>query len=120
MINSIQCIIRMALSINPPCFTSKSYERYPLDLLAWCEVTDISIFKHGIVIALSLQEDDENQIREKVFIQISLDDLKKGDGPDKLIKFLDTHLKKKEWKDRVYQSILLYMILNIRRMRNLT
>ena len=55
----------MAMIINPPCFTSKSYEPYKLELLAWCEVTDMSRFKQGIVIALSLPEDDENQIREK-------------------------------------------------------
>ena len=81
----------------------------------------ISRFKQGIVIALSLPENDENQIREKVFTQISLYDLKREDGLDKLIKFLDTHLKKdeitdsiemfeefddfKELKDIVYQSI---------------
>ena len=63
---------------QPPCLTSKSYERYKLELLAWREVTDISRFKQGIIIALSLPEDDKNQIKEKVFTQISLDDLKKG------------------------------------------
>ena len=53
MINSDQSIIRMAMRINPPCFTSKSYELYKLELLAWCEVTEISRFKQGIVIAMS-------------------------------------------------------------------
>ena len=72
VINSIQSIIRMAMSINPPRFTSKSYERYNLELLAWCEVTNISRFKQGIVIALSLPENDENQIREKVFLPKSV------------------------------------------------
>ena len=100
-INSDQSISRMAMRINPPCLTSKSYERYKLELLAWREVTDISRFKQGIVIALSLPEDDKNQIKEKVFTQISLDDLKKEDGLDKLIKFLDTHLKKDELTDSI-------------------
>ena len=35
-----------------------------------------------MAIALSLPEDDKTQIREKVFEQISLDDLKKEDGLD--------------------------------------
>ena len=91
----------MAMRINPPCLTSKSYERYKLELLAWREVTDISRFKQGIVIALSLPEDDKNHIKEKVFTQINLDDLKKEDGLDKLIKFLDTHLKKDELTDSI-------------------
>ena len=34
------------------------------------------------------------QIREKVNEQISLDDLKKEDGLDTLITFVDNHLKK--------------------------
>ena len=91
----------MAMKINPPCLTLKSYEHYKLDLLAWREVTDISRFKQGTIIALSLPEDDKNQIREKVFTQISLDDLKKEDGFDILIKFLDTHLKKDELTDSI-------------------
>ena len=47
-----------------------------------------------MTIALSLPENDKTQIREKVFEQISLDDLKKEDGLDTLILFLDSHLKK--------------------------
>ena len=101
MINSDQRIIRMAMKINTPCLTLKFYEHYKLDLLAWREVTDISRFKQGTIIALSLPEDDKNQIREKVFTQISLDDLKKEDGFDILIKFLDTHLKKDELTDSI-------------------
>ena len=89
------------MRINPPYLTSKSYQRYKLELLAWREVTDISRFKLGIVIALSLPEDYKNQIKEKVFTQISLDGLKKEDVLDKLIKFLDTHLKKDELTDSI-------------------
>ena len=64
-------------------------------------MTDISRFKQSIVIALSLPEDDKNQIREKVFTQISLDDLKKEDGLDKLIEFLDIHLEKDKLTDSI-------------------
>ena len=56
----------MAMKINPPCVTLKSYEHFKLELLAWREVTNISRFKQGIIIALSLPEDDRNKIREKV------------------------------------------------------
>ena len=87
--------------IQPPGLAFKSYDRYKLELLAWREVTEISKAKQGIVIALSLPEDDSNQIREKVFNQISLDDLKKEDGLDILIKFMDAHLKKDELTDSV-------------------
>ena len=52
-----------------------------------------------VAIALSLPEDDKTQIREKVFEQISLDDLKKEDGPDTLITFSDSHIKKGDLAD---------------------
>ena len=57
---------------------------------------------------MSLQEDDENQIKENVFTQISLDDLEKEIGLDKLIKFLDTHLKKRMGGQSVSEYIALF------------
>ena len=47
-----------------------------LELLAWKEITDLRPDKQGIAIALSLPEDDESKIRENVFNQIPLEDLK--------------------------------------------
>lgn len=58
------------------------------------EVTDLRKEKQDIVITLSLPKGDISQIREKIFDQISLDDLKKEDGLDALINFLDRHLKR--------------------------
>ena len=89
----------MTLKIKPPSLTAKPYELYILELLAWREVTEISQEKQGIVIALSLPENDRYRIREKVFSEIKLDNLKRKDGLDILIKFLDKHLKKDELTD---------------------
>ena len=69
-----------------------------MKLQAWCEVTEISKEKQGIVIALSLPENDKDRIREKVF---SLVNLGKKHELDTLIKFLDSHLKKNELTDSV-------------------
>ena len=69
----------MTLKIKPPSLTAKSYELYILELLAWREVTEISQEKQGIVIALSLPENDKHRIREKVFSEIKLDSLKRKD-----------------------------------------
>ena len=57
--------------------SSKSYEFYKLELLAWRKVTDICKPKQGIVIVLCIPEND---IFEKIFIQVNLDDLKMDDG----------------------------------------
>ena len=45
--------------------------------------------KQGVAIALSLLEEDRNKIQEKVFNQIGLDQLKRDDGLDVLIQFLE-------------------------------
>ena len=45
--------------------------------------------KQGIAIALSLPEEDESKIKEKVFDQIPLDDLKSDDGFTVVLHFLD-------------------------------
>ena len=67
----------MTTKINTPSFNStKSYERFKQELLAWREITELSKRKQGIAVALSLPEDDENKIKDKVFDQIALDELK--------------------------------------------
>ena len=95
----IACIIlAMAMRISPPEFSkSKSYERYKQELTAWREVTDLKKEKQGIAIALSLPENDN--IREKVFDELDIDDLKKNDGLDTLMLFLDAQLGKDDLVD---------------------
>ncbi|KAK6178608.1 hypothetical protein SNE40_013359 [Patella caerulea] len=66
----------MSTKINPPCLKSKEYELYKQELLAWKEVTELAKSKQGVAIALTLPEDDS--IRQKVFDQIPLTELKIG------------------------------------------
>ena len=89
----------MATRIDPPTLGTEPYEMYRQELLAWREVTDLKREKQGFVIALSLPKNDKSQISQKVFDQISIDDLKKEDGLDTLIAFLDKHLKKDDLVD---------------------
>ena len=89
----------MSMKINPPSFQKKSYERYKQELHAWRIVTEIDKKKQGIAIALSLPEDDSSGIREKVFDEMKLDDLKTDDGFEKLITFLDGKLGKDDLTD---------------------
>ena len=90
----------MATKINPPIFSkSKSYELNKQELLAWSEITDLDKKKRGVAIALTLPKDDESKIREKVFDQIKLDDLKKDTGFNTLLEFLDKHLAKDDLAD---------------------
>ena len=55
--------IKMTLKNKPPSLTAKLYELYILELLAWREVTEISQEKQGIVIALSLPENDKHSVQ---------------------------------------------------------
>ena len=89
----------MSVKINPPDFKEKNYERYKTELHAWREVTSLDKKKQGIAIALTLPEDDPSGIRETVFDEIDLDSLKKDDGFETLIKFLDSKLGKDDLAD---------------------
>lgn len=76
----------MATKINPPKYSqSKSYELYKQELLAWKEITELEKKKRGVAIALTLPEDDDSKIREKVFYHIKLEDLKKETGLETLV-----------------------------------
>lgn len=89
----------MAAKVKPPDFGDKSYERYKIELLAWREITELDKKKQGIAIALSLPENDKNNIREQIFDRLSIDTLKAEDGLDNLIEFLDTKLAKDDLYD---------------------
>ena len=93
----------MATKINPPVFKSKSksYELYRQELLAWSEITELAKEKKGIAVALTLPEEDETKIREKVFEQIKIEDLKKETGFKTLLEFLDKHLAKDDLADNL-------------------
>ena len=82
---------------NPPALDKgKCFEIYRKEILAWGDLTDLPKYKQGIVVALSLPEDDETHIRERVFDQIPLQDLKTDDGLNILLNFLDKHCGKDE------------------------
>ena len=91
----------MATTINPPVFKSKckSYELYRQELLAWSEITELAKQKKDIAVALTLLKEDETKIREKVFAQIKIEDLKKETGFKTLLEFLDKHLAKDDLAD---------------------
>lgn len=90
----------MSDNIKPPLYSkTKGYERYKLELLAWKEITKVEKAKQGILIALSLPEDDESGIRERVFDEVKLEDLKKDTGLDSLISYMDKKLGKDDLVD---------------------
>ena len=90
----------MSTKVNPPSFAkTKSYRRYKQELLAWKEVTEVTAERQGIVVALTLPEDDETGIRERVFDEIKLEDLKKADGFQTLLNYLDKQLGKDDLED---------------------
>ena len=81
---------------TPPAFDveSKSYSRWVEELKAWTELTDVKKDKQGLAVALSLPEKDSSNIRDKVFSDLSLDELKGDDGVKKLMEFMDKLFKK--------------------------
>ena len=83
------------LNVPIPKFSSdKPYDRYKSEIDAWSEATDAEKKKHGILVALSLPEDDVSQIRDKVFAEIEVSKLKLDDGLKTLITYLDSQFGK--------------------------
>ena len=68
----------MSLYKNTPEFSSqKPYDQYVEELKAWCIITDLTKDKQGVAVELSLPDSDSSRIRNKVFSELTLDDLKK-------------------------------------------
>lgn len=90
----------MASAVNykvPPVFTTqKPYSRWVDEIKAWEALTDLDKNKRGIAIALSLPEEGQSSIRDKVFSDLTLDALKADDGVNQLIAFMDKIFKKDE------------------------
>ena len=81
----------------PPVFTTqKPYSRWVDEIKAWQALTDLDVKKRCIAIALSLPEDGQNSIRDKVFSELTVDVLNADDGVVKLIEFMDKIFKKDE------------------------
>ena len=57
-------------------------------------MTDLDKNKQGTAIVLSSTEQDEHKLCEKVFSELSIDDLKTENGFNKLLDFLDQKLQK--------------------------
>jgi hypothetical protein len=85
------------------CLTFSSFE-----ILEFCK-PDLDKKKRGVAIALTLPKDDESKIREKVFDQIKLDDLKKDTGFNTLLEFLDKHLAKDDLADSLEKFAEVHM-----------
>ena len=62
----------MSMKIKAPAYKESNYERYHLELMAWQEITGIPEEKQGIAIALSLPEETECSIHEKIFDKLSI------------------------------------------------
>ena len=62
-------------------------------------MTDFCKYEQGVVITLSLLDDDKNKIQANDFSQFGLEDWKKGDGLDNLKNFIDSQLMKDVYKN---------------------
>ena len=89
-------------TIQPPDLNEcKSYEAFKQELKAWSDVTDLVKKKQGNFIALHLPNKSKfgNDLKERVFEKLSLEELKEENGLDKVIAFLDEELGKNAVED---------------------
>ena len=93
---------------DPPVFSiHKPYDRYVVELEAWCITTSEPKNKQAVSIALSLPEGDPSGVRDKVFNEVTLAALNKDDGVTTLITYLDKLFKKDELSE-VYERYTIF------------
>ena len=78
----------------PPFSENIPYSRYINELKCWDKISKLESKEKGLAVALSLPQDSD--IRDKVFSEMTPDDLNVEDGLTKLITFLDGIYKKEE------------------------
>ncbi len=83
----------------PQFFKEKSYERYKAEIEIWSDATELKPEKQGSVVALSLPEEDQSQIRDKVFTDLTKAELGSATGLQKLLDYLDKHFGKDDLSD---------------------
>ena len=80
----------MDVECNVPEYKSTCYELWKKEIEAWATITELSLDKQAIAVALSLPQDDK--IKEKVFGELTLEELRSENGISILFSFLDKHL----------------------------
>lgn len=77
--------------ISPVLTKNRTYEQFKRETLAWSQMTEFREERQAIVVALNIPEELEQMIREKVFDEIRLDDLKSKNRLSILFDLLDNH-----------------------------
>ena len=96
----------MASKVPIPIFTDdKPYERFRVELMCWLDLNVLEKSKQGVAVALSLPEKHSSKIKDKVFDQISQQQLSSENGIDDLIALLDKHLATDDLSD-VFEKFL--------------
>ena len=88
----VQCVVMAtALSLQPPSFVSetKTYEEYKRELRGWALVTSVEKKKQAIVVALSIPDSADGSIKQKIFAEMTNEQLNVDEGMKILIEFLD-------------------------------
>ena len=80
----------MDVELNVPEYKSTCCGLWKKEVEAWATVTELSLDKQAIAVALSLPQDE--RIKEKVFGELTLDELNSENGLSILFSFLDKHL----------------------------
>lgn len=92
-----QCGLIMTTKIPPEFPGTESYGRYRSELMLWKDLTELPPEKQAISVAFSLPKN--SKIRDQVLDEMKHEDLKKSNGLDTLIAFMDKKLGKDDLTD---------------------
>lgn len=80
----------------------KSWDLFHKEIEAWCYTTSVKTEKRALRIAVKLPEGPENRLlKERLFTELSVNELKGADGMVRLIEFLEKNLKVEDLEDSV-------------------
>ena len=93
---SPRVVTMTSIKLEPPTFVSakKSYESYRRQLTTWMVASCVEKKRQALVVALSLPEEDESNIKEKVFSELDTDALNHDEGMKRLLDFFDKRFLK--------------------------
>ena len=83
----------------PVLSKSKQYDRYKFELSLWKSITTVPLTKLGPMVALSLPDDHESKIKDKVFEKMTIEQLSSNTGYEDLITLMDSILLKDSLSD---------------------
>ena len=87
------CVNMASCRLDVPTMKGKTYSLYKKQLDGWETITKVAKKDRAMTVALSLPEEGYKNIKEKVFNELTAEDLQAEDGLQCFTDFMDKYLE---------------------------